>query len=74
MGNRAALEGKWKLVSRYPVKWELYDLEADRTEMNDLAATMPDKAAQLRQDYNAWAQRCGVEPWEEIRPRGRSVE
>lgn len=74
MGNRAALEGKWKLVSRYPGKWELYDLEADRTEMNDLAATMPDKAAQLRQDYNVWAQRCGVEPWEEIRPRGRSAE
>jgi len=74
MGNRAALEGKWKLVSRYPGKWELYDLEADRTEMNDLAATMPDKAAHLREDYNAWAQRCGVEPWEEIRPRGGSVE
>jgi len=74
MGNRAALEGKWKLVSRYPGKWELYDVEADRTEMNDLAATMQDKAAQLRQDYNTWAQRCGVEPWEEIRPRGRSAE
>jgi len=74
MGNRAALEGKWKLVSRYPGKWELYDLEADRTEMNDLTATMSDKAAQLRQDYNVWAQRCGVEPWEEIRPKGGSAE
>ncbi len=69
MGNRAALEGNWKLVSRYPGKWELYDLEADRTEMNDLAARMPDKAAQLFRDYNIWAQRCGVAPWEEIRPR-----
>lgn len=74
MGNRAALDGKWKLVSRYPGKWELYDVEADRTEMNDLAAAVPDKAAQLHQDYNAWAQRCGVEPWEEIRPIGRSPE
>lgn len=74
MGNRAALEGKWKLVSRYPGKWELYDLEADRTEMHDLAAAMPDKAAQLRQDYNAWAKRCGVEPWEEIRPSAGTPE
>ena len=69
MGNRAALEGKWKLVSRYPGKWELYDLEADRTEMHDLAGAMPEKAAQLLDDYNVWAQRCGVEPWDQIRPR-----
>jgi len=74
MGNRAALEGKWKLVSRYPDKWELYDLEADRTEMNDLVAKMPDKADQLLKDYNAWAQRCGVEPWETVKPKGRSIE
>jgi arylsulfatase len=70
MGNRAALEGKWKLVSRDPGGWELYDLEADRTELNDLAASMPAKAEQLLGDYNAWAQRCGVAPWSEIRPSG----
>jgi arylsulfatase len=70
MGNRATLEGKWKLVSRDPGSWELYDLEADRTEMNDLAASMPAKTAQLAGDYNAWAQRCGVAPWAEIRPNG----
>lgn len=72
MGNRAALEGKWKLVSRYPGKWELYDLEADRTEMHDLAGAMREKAAQLRDDYNVWARRCGVEPWDQIRPRQRT--
>lgn len=69
MGNRAALDGKWKLVSRYPDKWELFDLEADRTELNDLAVRMPAKATQLMNDYSAWAQRCGVAPWEEVRPR-----
>ncbi len=70
-GNRAALEGKWKLVSRYPDRWELYDLEADRTEVNDLAAKMPTKAAQLLRNYKTWAQRCGVAPWDEVRHRGR---
>jgi len=76
-GNRAVLDGKWKLVSRHPANWELYDLEADRTEMNDLAARMPDKAARLRSDYDAWARRCGVAPWEEIqsgRPRDAPTE
>jgi arylsulfatase len=70
MGNRAALDGKWKLVSRYPDQWELFDLEADRTELNDLAGRMPHKAAQLKNAYEAWAQRCGVAPWEEVRPGG----
>jgi arylsulfatase len=71
-GNRAVLDGKWKLASRYPGNWELYDLDADRTEMHDLAATLPDKAAQMARDYNIWAQRCGVAPWEEVRPRKSS--
>jgi arylsulfatase len=74
MGNRAALEGKWKLVSRYPDKWELYDMEADRTEMNDLASAMPDKADQLLNDYNTWAQRVGVEPWKIIKQMAKSAE
>jgi arylsulfatase len=72
MGNRAVLEGKWKLVSRDPGNWELYDLEADRTELSDLAAGMPAKTAQLVGDYDAWAQRCGVVPWSEIRPNGNT--
>ncbi|MHC4568526.1 MAG: arylsulfatase, partial [Planctomycetota bacterium] len=42
-GNRAVRQGKWKLVSRHPGEWELYDLEADRTELNDLAQKHPAK-------------------------------
>jgi arylsulfatase len=66
-GNRAIREGNWKLVSRYPGQWELFDLEADRTEMNDLAARNPAKAAALQEKWNHWAARCGVEPWERVR-------
>jgi len=36
-GNRAVRQGKWKLVSKHPGQWELYDIEADRTELTDLA-------------------------------------
>ena len=37
-GNAAVRIGKWKLVKRYPRAWELYDMDADRTELNDLAS------------------------------------
>jgi arylsulfatase A-like enzyme len=65
-GNRAIRDGKWKLVSRHPNAWELYDLEADRTEMNDLAAKMPERVKAMTKEYEAWAARCGVVPWDEL--------
>ena len=39
--------GKWKLASRHPNDWELYDTEADRTEMHDLAKDNPDEVKTL---------------------------
>ena len=40
-GNRAIRDGKWKLVAMHRRPWELYDMDADRTELHDLAAAMP---------------------------------
>lgn len=67
-GNRAVRQGRWKLVSRYPERWELYDLEADRTELNDLSSRHPDRVREMAAFYERWAGRCGVEPWESVRP------
>ncbi len=63
-GNRAVREGAWKLVSRFPGPWELYDLTADRTELHDLAAEQPERVVELAAKYDAWAARCAVRPWE----------
>ena len=71
-GNRAVRQGDWKLVSRFPGDWELYDLRTDRTELNDLAEQHPEKVAELKALYEAWAARCGVLPWDQVpTPRRR---
>ncbi len=62
-GNRAVHQGNWKLVSAYPDRWELYDLEADRSEMNDLAKKHPLKKRELEKLYRDWAGSHWVEPW-----------
>ena len=65
-GNRAVRYGQWKLVSRYPEDWELYDMTADRTELNDLSALKPDVVADLSTRHEQWAERAGVIPWGEL--------
>ena len=59
-GNAAVRIGKWKLVRRYPRAWELYDMDADRTELNDVAAREPERVQAMIAHYDAWAKRCGV--------------
>ncbi|MBN1343069.1 MAG: arylsulfatase [Phycisphaerae bacterium] len=63
-GNRAIRVGKWKLVAQGPRgKWELYDMEADRTETNDLAADHPERVKAMSSKWEGWAERANVLPW-----------
>jgi len=66
-GNRAVIDGKYKVVSKFPNQWELYNLEADRCEMKDLSKTETARLATMAGRYDGWAKRCGVLPWEEVR-------
>ena len=60
--NRAVRAGEWKLVSRHPGEWELYNMERDRTEMHDLAGSEKPRVAAMAREYDAWAERVGVLP------------
>lgn len=63
-GNAAVRNGDWKLVRRgHKGAWELYDMKADRTELNDLAAAWPEKARELQAQWEAWAKRANVIPY-----------
>jgi len=65
-GNKAVRKGKWKLVCRYPDKWELYDLEAGRTELNDVSEDHQVIVQELAELYGNWAHRCKVTPWKNL--------
>ncbi len=62
-GNRAVRVGKWKLVAKGARgAWELYNLDADRAEMHDLAAEQPDRVKSLAAKWQAFAERANVLP------------
>ena len=67
-GNRAVRKDNWKLVCKYPGDWELYDIEKNRTETDNVAAQYPEVVAELEGIHDAWAERCGVMPWSQMLP------
>lgn len=70
-GNKAVRLGKYKLVQDWDKEekdnWELYDLELDRTETQNIISEKPELASDLISMYNEWATTVNVLPWEEVR-------
>ena len=62
-GNRAVRAGQWKLVSKFPGGWELYDIATDRAEQRDLAAKESARVRAMAASYDAWAKRANVVQW-----------
>ena len=51
-GNRAYRSGKWKIVAAKGQKWELYNLDEDRSESNDLTSHNPVVAEELIKSWS----------------------
>ena len=70
-GARAIRDGKWKLVygKKFPepVKWELYDMDADPCETSDLAAQNPQVVKDLAKQWAEWEEHAVGK-----KPAGRS--
>ncbi|MBT6379313.1 arylsulfatase [Verrucomicrobia bacterium] len=49
--DRALREGPWKLVSAKLGRWELYNMDEDRTELNDLASAYPDRVRSMSSEW-----------------------
>jgi arylsulfatase len=67
-GNRAVRDGNWKLVAKGATgPWELYDIDADRTETHDLASEQPQRVEQMAAAWQTWAEASNVlplRPWD----------
>lgn len=75
-GNRAVRMGKWKLVSKADDNsfiwdktteldlgnWELYDMDKDRTEMNDISGDKTELVLEMADMWLEWAKRTKTIP------------
>ena len=52
-GNSAIRLGQFKLVREHGKSWELYDMEVDRTELNNLASKQKPLEGELLKQYQA---------------------
>jgi arylsulfatase A-like enzyme len=66
-GNRAVRKGKWKAVSAYgDPGWSLYNMEADRSESEDMKQAYPDTLDLMVGIYEDWAGRVGAIPYDSL--------
>jgi arylsulfatase len=63
-GSRAVRDGKWKITAVHPRgEWELYDIEADRSELHNLASKHPRRVREMAVAWDRWARANQVVPW-----------
>jgi len=66
--DRALREGPWKLVSAKLGRWELYNMEEDRTELHDVAAQHPDRVQAMAARWFQFARDVDRQPEDKLTP------
>ena len=60
--NLAIRDGKWKLVKeKGDDRWQLYDMDADRTELHDLSQQQPQVLADMKAKMDMMFKKVGAE-------------
>lgn len=72
--DRALRQGPWKLVSAKLGRWELYNLDEDRTELNDLAGQHPDRVARMAQQWFTMAKDVDRLKGRQLAPVGSTIK
>lgn len=68
-GNRAVRKGEWKIVwTNFDQRWQLYQIDSDRSELHDRAKDFPDKVKELEKLWLQWSQTHFVEQEKVIQP------
>jgi arylsulfatase A-like enzyme len=68
-GNSAVRLNNFKLVRKHDQPWELYDMDTDRTELNNLVGRHLPMEAKLLQHYADWANKTAVIDWNIALPK-----
>ena len=73
-GNRALRTGDWKIVAKGRhgqdnVKWELYNIGAERSELHDLAGEQPERLDRMKSQWLMKAALVQATPWPKSRVR-----
>jgi len=61
----AIINGNWKLIRAEGLKPMLYNLNDDKSELNNLAATMPEKVQDLQEQLSQWEKELVDPLWQE---------
>jgi len=61
-GNKAIRDRNWKLVQVQGGNWELYNMDEDRCESDNLIRKYPERAQRMREMYDTWADKAYVNP------------
>lgn len=72
--DRALRRGPWKLVSAKLGKWELYNLDEDRTELNDLSNKYPERVAEMSAEWFRVAENVERLKGRQLAPVGKKTK